>query len=155
MRRRILFLGLALATLGFAQGKKGGGGGNYGDFPMTPDTVSRLDQFSQILKLDKDEKKQVKTIMDDGQKEAIPVRDQMEKDRLALAQAAAGGKQDEIGAASKTYAADETQMTGIELNAFAKIYKLLDNEQQSKTAQVFIMFPGIFKNKNWNDSQTR
>jgi hypothetical protein len=153
MVKRILFLSLAMAVLSFAQGKNGRGGGGQQDIPMMAGSVSRMDQFTQILKLDKDEKKQVKTIMDDAQKEAFPVRDQMEKGRLAIAQAAAGGKQEDIDAAVKTYAAAESQMAGIEMNAFAKIFQALDKEQQAKSPQIFGMFAGIFKNKNWNESQ--
>jgi Heavy-metal resistance len=153
MVKRILFLSLAMATLTFAQGKKGGGGGNQSNVPVMTASVTKMDQFTQILKLDKDEKKQVKTIMDDAQKDATPVRDQMEKGRLAIAQAVAAGKQEDIDAAVKTYATAETQMAGIEMNAFAKIFQGLDKEQQSKSPQIFGMFAGIFKNKNWNESQ--
>jgi hypothetical protein len=153
MMKRILFLSLATAALTFAQGKKGGGGGGQSNAPMMAPTVNKMDQFTQILKLDKDEKKGVKTIMDDAQKDALPVRDQMEKGRLAIAQAVAAGKQEDVDAAVKTYAAAETQMAGIEMNAFAKIFQALDKEQQSKSPQIFGMFPGIFKNKNWNESQ--
>jgi Heavy-metal resistance len=153
MWKRVLFLSFAVAALTFAQGKKGGGGGGQQNIPMMAGSVSRIDQFTQILKLDKDEKKQVKTIMDDAQKEATPVRDQMEKSRLGVAQAVAAGKQEDIDAAVKTYAAAETQMAGIEMNAFAKIFQALDKEQQSKSPQIFGMFAGIFKNKNWNETQ--
>jgi hypothetical protein len=153
MLRRILFLSLAMAALTFAQGKKGGGRGNQSDIPLMTGSVTKLDQFTQILKLDKDEKKQVKTIMDDAQKDAAPVRDQMEKGRVKMAEAVAAGKQEDIDAAVKTYAVSETQMAGIEMNAFAKIFQALDKEQQSKSPQIFGMFAGIFKNKNWNESQ--
>jgi Spy/CpxP family protein refolding chaperone len=152
MLKRVLFLALALTALTFAQGKKGGGGGQSNSPMMAAASASRMDQFTTILKLDKDEKKQVKTIMDDAQKEATPVRDQMEKGRLAIAQAVAGGKQEEIEAAVKAYAAAETQMAGLEMNAFGKIFQALDKEQQAKSPQVYAMFPGIFKNKNWNES---
>lgn len=152
MEKRILFLSLALAAFAFAQGKKGGAGAQP-NIPMMSASVSRMDQFTQILKLDKDEKKQVKTIMDDAQKEATPVRDQMEKGRLAIAEAVAAGKQEEIDAAIKTYSVAETQMAGIEMNAFAKIFQGLDKDQQAKSPQIFGIFPGIFKNKNWNETQ--
>jgi len=150
MRTKLLIVGLAVSTLAFAQGKgsKGGGGGNTP--MMQPGAVSRMDQFTQILKLDKDEKKTVKSIMDDAQKDATPVKDQMEKGRLAIAQAVVGGKQEEIDAAAKSYAASATQMAGIEMNAFAKIYKAIDREQQQKVPQIYAMMPGIFKGKNWN-----
>jgi hypothetical protein len=88
--------------------------------------------------------------MDDAQKEATPVKDQMEKGRLAIAQAVASGKQEEIDAAVKGYAGVETQMAGIEMNAFAKLYNALDKEQQQKSPQIYQMMPGIFKGKNWN-----
>jgi Spy/CpxP family protein refolding chaperone len=153
MEKRILFLSLALAAFAFAQGKKGGAGASQPNIPMMSASVSRMDQFTQILKLDKDEKKQVKTIMDDAQKEATPVRDQMEKGRLAIAEAVAAGKQEEIDAAIKTYSVAETQMAGIEMNAFAKIFQGLDKDQQAKSPQIFGIFPGIFKNKNWNETQ--
>ena len=152
MLKRILFVTLVVATLAFAQGKKGGGGGGGGGggMPMMG-PVNKMDMFTQVLKLDKDEKKQVKTVMDEAQKEATPVRDQMEKGRLALATAVAGGKQEEIDAAIKTYASAEAQMAAIEMGAFAKIYQALDKEQQAKSPQVYVMFPGIFKNKNWSE----
>jgi len=149
MWTRLFIVGIAVSTLAFAQGKKGGGGGG-GNSPMMQQSTSRMDQFTQILKLDKDEKKAVKTIMDDAQKEATPVKDQMEKGRLAIAQAVAGGKQEEIDAAVKGYAGVETQMAGIEMNAFAKLYNALDKEQQQKSPQIYQMMPGIFKGKNWN-----
>lgn len=151
MTGRILFLGLIACSLVLAQGKKGGGG-NIPDMPMMTGSANRMDQISQILKLDKDEKKQVKTIMDDAQKEAAPVRDRMEKTRSAVAEAVGGGKQDQIDAAVKDYASAESQMAGIEMNAFAKLYQTLDKEQQSKSPQVFMMFSGIFMGKNWTEA---
>ena len=153
MWKRLFIIGIVASTLGFAQGKKGGGGSG-GNSPMMPSSESRMDMFTQVLKLDKDEKKSVKSIMDDAQKEATPVKDQMEKGRLAVAQAVAGGKQEEIDAAVKSYAGAASQMAGIEMNAFAKIYKVLDREQQQKVPQIYAMMSGIFKGKNWNDAPT-
>lgn len=143
---------MVVAAVAFAQGKKGGGGGNQSQTPMPPANVNRMDMFAQTLKLDKDQKKQFKTVMDDAQKEASPVRDQMEKGRLAVAQAVAGGKQEEIDAAVKTYAASESQMANIEMSAFAKIFQGLDKDQQAQSPRVFQMFAGIFKGKNWTEA---
>jgi Spy/CpxP family protein refolding chaperone len=152
MWTRLFILGIALSTLVFAQGKKGGGGGGGGNGPMMQQgPVSHMDQFTKILKLDKDGKKQVKSIMDEAQKEATPVKDQMEKGRLAIAQAVAGGKQEELDASEKSYAVTATQMASIEMNAFTKIYKLLDKEQQQLAPQIYLMMPGIFKGKNWTE----
>jgi Spy/CpxP family protein refolding chaperone len=150
MWTRLFVVGIAVATLAFAQGKGSKSGSGNNSPMMQQSSMSRMEQFSQILKLDKDEKKAVKTIMDDAQKEATPVKDQMDKGRLAIAQATAGGKQEEIDAAVKSYAGAETQMASIEMNAFAKIYNALDKEQQQKSPQIYQMMPGIFKGKNWN-----
>ena len=147
---RLFIVGILVSTAAFAQGKGSKGGGSGGNSPMMqPGSVSHMDQFTQILKLDKDEKKAVKTIMDDAQKDATPVKDQMEKGRLTIAQAVAGGKQEEIDAAVKGYAGAEAQMAGIEMNAFAN-YNALDKEQQQKSSQIYQMMPGIFKSKNCN-----
>jgi Spy/CpxP family protein refolding chaperone len=151
MWTRLFIIGIAVSTLAFAQrggGSKGGGQNSGGMMPTG--STSRLEQFTQILKLDKDEKKQVKSIMDDAQKEATPVRDQEMKSRLSIAEAVAAGKQQEIDAAVKNYAVAESQMAGIEMNAFAKIYNALDKEQQQKSPTIYQMMPGIFKGKNWN-----
>jgi Spy/CpxP family protein refolding chaperone len=113
-----------------------------------------MERISTLLTLNKDQKKQVRSILDDGQKEAMPVRDQLLKGRQSIAQAVAAGKsQDEINAAIKDYAAAQVQMTQIEMRAFAKIFPTLDKEQQAKAADprgLFGMLNGIFKGKNWD-----
>jgi hypothetical protein len=112
--------------------------------------VNRMDQISEALKLNKDQKKEVKSIMDEGQKEAAPVRDQLMKSQLAIGDAIQGGKsQDDLKPLVNSEAALQAQMVGIELGAFAKIYKLLDKEQQPQTRAVFPMMKGIFTGKNW------
>ncbi len=40
-------------------------------------------------------------------------------------------------------------MAAIEMNAFARIFKLLDAGQQENVRPVFTMMNGIFKTKNW------
>jgi Spy/CpxP family protein refolding chaperone len=112
-----------------------------------------MDRMNALLSLNKDQKKQVKTIMDDGQKEATPVRDQMLKGRETIAQAVAAGKsQDEINAAINEYAAAQTQMTLIELRAFTKIFQSLEKDQQAKAPGMLPMMSGIFKGKNWDSN---
>ena len=152
MTKRSVFLAFAFVALSFGQKK---GNNQMQDMPMMPAHVNRMDQLANVLKLDKDEKKQVRTIMDDAQKEAAPVRDQMEKGRMSVAQAVASGKQEEIDTAAKSYAAAESQMAGIEMNAFAKVYQALDKDQQAKSPEVFSMFLGIFKGKNWMEPEQR
>jgi Spy/CpxP family protein refolding chaperone len=148
---RLILAGLLGAALLCAQGKKGGGNNNLGEMPM-PRTENRMDQMDGILKLNKDQRKQVKSIMDDGQKEAAPLRDQIAKTELDLGEAVAAGKsQDEIDKAANACGTLQAQMTGVEMKAFAKIYQTLDKDQQQNAGRVFFMMQGIFKGKNWID----
>lgn len=171
---KLLLTGILATTLVLAQGRGGGGGmggggdegvgmgsgmgggnrgGDMGNIQM-PRVVSRMDQISEALKLNKDQKKEVKSIMDEGQKEATPVRDQLMKSQLAIGEAIQGGKsQDDLKPLIASEAALRAQMVGIELSAFAKVYKLLDKEQQPQTRVVFPMMKGIFKGKNWNNPE--
>jgi hypothetical protein len=164
MVKKLLFGGLLIAALAFAQeggeggwggglgggGGRGGGGGDMGAAAprMMPTPMERI---ATMFNLNKDQKKQVKGILDDGQKEALPVRDQMIKGRQTIAQAVAAGKsQDEIDAAIKQYAASQAQMTQVELRAFSKVFLALEKEQQAKVGPFLFMMNGLFKNKNWD-----
>jgi hypothetical protein len=114
--------------------------------------ADKLAMLTDALKLNKDQKKMVKTILDDGQKEAAPLRDEATKSRQAIGEAISAGKsQAEIDQLVKSQAAIDSQMAGIEMRAFVKIYQGLDKEQQPKGTVLFQMMNGIFKNKNWNE----
>lgn len=131
---------------------RGGGGDSMDRGPMMGRPSNRLDVMSEMLKLDKDQKKQVKSIMDDGQKEAAPLKEEMLKTRTAIADAvAAGRKGDDLKPSLDAYAAAEVKMHQIELGAFARIYQLLEKDQQSKAGPIFGMMSGVFKGKNWTD----
>src|ERR1035437_2394846 len=97
MLTRILLAGLLASTLVFAQ--RGGGGGGRGGGGGIPSIGfgggTRLDRMTEALKLSKDQKKDVKAAMDDAQKEATPIHDQMTKSRLANAESIASGKSQE------------------------------------------------------------
>jgi Spy/CpxP family protein refolding chaperone len=162
MIRKLILSGILASTLAFAQ--RGGGGGSMtgmgeggensrggmGNMGYTPSKPNKLDIWTNILKLEKDQKKEVRSIMDEGQKQAAPIREQMAKAHVQIAEAIKAGKsQDEVDQAVKNYSSLETQMTGIEMSAFSKIYKLLDSDQKAKTRPVFTMMGGIFKGKNW------
>jgi hypothetical protein len=171
MVKKLLFGGLLAAALAFAQDRMGDGGmsggpgggdmGSRGSGGMGGDmgagmprmTLTPMERIAALFNLNKDQKKQVKSVMDDGQKEAIPVRDRMLKSRQAIAQAVAAGKsQDEIDAAIKECAAAQTQMAQIELRAASNIYRALDKDQQTKAGQLLAIVNGIFKGKNWDSN---
>lgn len=163
MVTKLLLTGLLATTLVFAQrgggggmggDEGGGGGGRGGRGDMGAQLMarpSRMDILTQALNLTKEQKKLVKTTMDDGQKEAGPVREQLAKGRKAIAEAVAGGNQEQVTSAVNAYAAAEAEMTTIELKAFAKIYPALEKDQRQRGAQLYGMMAGIFKGKNWNE----
>src|ERR1017187_2623890 len=143
---RLLLAGILATTMASAQR---GGGKNAASGPIIPmnSQPDKLTILSDNLKLDKDQKKLVKTILDEGQKEAAPLRDEAVKSRQAIGEAVATGKsQDQIDQLVKSHAAIESQMAGIEMKAFARIYKELDKDQQPRAQILFQMMSGIFKN---------
>lgn len=157
MLSRIVLVGMVGSALVFAQGGRGGGGGGggRGGGGMVPTgsfgPVNKLDRINDMLKLSKDQRKDLKQIFDDAQKEANPVHDQINKARVAIGEAVAAGKpQDEVTKAVNAEAALETQMTAIELRAFAKFVDGLDPDQQQRAGMLFQMMRGMFSNKNWN-----
>jgi Spy/CpxP family protein refolding chaperone len=155
MLSRILLAGLLTAMLAFAQRGGGGGGGERGGDSIMPRmnfTGTRLDRLSDALKLSKDQKKDIKAAMDEAQKEATPLHEQLIKSRLAIAEAIAAGKsQEEIAKAVHSEAELETQMASIELHAFAKVVVLLQGGQKQQGIRlVFEMVRGVFNGKNWN-----
>jgi uncharacterized membrane protein len=153
MLQRILIVGLLGSTLLLAQ-KGGGGGGRGGGGNMVPagsfGPVNKLDRITEILKLSKDQRKDLKQIFDDAQKEATPVHEQIKEARAAVGDAVIAGKQEEIAKAVSGEAALETQMTMIELKAFTKFAGGLETEQQQRASQLYVMMRGMFNGKNWN-----
>ena len=155
MLTRILLTGLLASTMMFAQ--RGGGGGNRGGGGMNMggggfSAGTRLDRMSEALKLTKDQKKDVKEFMDEAQKEASPIHEQITKSHLTIGEAVAAGKpQEEIDKAVRSEAELETQMASIELHAFAKVLASLEVEQKQRgVPMVFAMVRGAFNGKNWN-----
>jgi hypothetical protein len=149
---KLLLAGILAATLASAQ--RGGGGRGASASPLAPmgGQGDKLSILTDNLKLNKDQKKMVKTVLDDGQKEAAPLRDEAAKSQQAIGEAISAGKtQDEIDQLVNRHAAIESEMAGIEMKAFVKIYQGLDKDQQPKAPVLFQMLNGIFNKKNWND----
>src|ERR1039458_8575247 len=99
MLSRILLAGLVASTLVFAQR---GGGGRGGSNMSGGVGETRMDRLTSALKLSKDQRKGIKAAMDDAQKEATPIYEQLPKSHLAIAEAIAAGKsQEEIDKAGR------------------------------------------------------
>ena len=151
---KLSVLGILAASLVPAQwgGAPHGGGDDLSPRREGP-SQTRMDRITAMLALEPDQRKQVKTILDDGQKEAAPVRDQLVAAQSDMAESIQAGKgQDEIGKTVDAYAALDTEMTLIELRSLSKISQALHQEQQAKLGSLFWMMRGIFKSKNWNDA---
>ena len=157
MLRKLLVVGLVLASIGFAQGKgsKGGGGNTSGAGMMGTAPPSKFETISNALNLNKEQKKAVKTMLEAAAKEATPLRDQLAKARIAIADAIQAKKSDdEIAQAVNAYAALATPMSALEINTFAKIYASLDETQKANkngVGAVFAMMKNLFATKNRNE----
>jgi Spy/CpxP family protein refolding chaperone len=165
-------VGVFAVALGFAQDDMGGGGGGGGGrggggggMGMGMSRPGKLDTFTQLLTLDKEQKKQTKTLLDEAAKSAGPLRDQLAKSKAELSAAMAAGKsQEEIAKLVESYSLQKAQMVQLEVRAFTSIFKPLSPEQQQRpcprgrgqavacSAQVYGMFSGIFMQKNWDSN---
>src|ERR1035441_5137222 len=150
MLSRMLLAGLVASTLAFAQ--RGGGGRGGSNMPNMSSGETRMDRLASALKLSKDQRKEIKAAMDDAQKEAIPIYQQLPKSHLAIAEAIAAGKsQEEIDKAVHHQAELETQIASIELHAFVSAFVWLEpDRKQVGIPLIFAMVRGVFNGKNWN-----
>jgi hypothetical protein len=138
-----------MTTGAFAQ--RGGGGA-----PPIPQALTRLNILESGFKLNKDQKKAVKTILDEAHKSAAPVREALTRTHAAIAAAIQSGKSQEIiDAAVNEYAQQAAAMAALEMQALAQVLQTLDQEQRANGAGVrsaFFLMRGIFlDNKRWDD----
>jgi len=160
---RFLLAALMAAGLASAQPGGGGGGGGMGEgmgggsrgggmgsegmgSGMTmPRRQTKLEMFEDKLKLKSDQKTEVERILSAAAEKAGPVRDQLNEARKAVANAILSKAGDaDMKKMLADYAAVSAQLTGIEADAFAKIYAQLKPNQQQKAAQAFELMAGIF-----------
>jgi hypothetical protein len=118
--------------------------------------MTRLETLEADFKLTKDQKKAVKSILDDAHKSASPTREALTRTRTALAAAIVAGKgQSDIDAAVNAYAEQAAAMTAVEMKALAQVMESLDKDQRANQAGVrsaFFLMRGIFlDNKKWDE----
>jgi Spy/CpxP family protein refolding chaperone len=153
MVKKLLVVGLLSATLALAQKTKGGGSASM---PTAGAAVpTKFDMIATALNLTKDQKKNVKAILDEGAKEAAPLRDQISKSRIVVGEAIAANKsEDELKQVAKTTSDVTAQLTELEISTFAKIFGALDETQKKDTkslSRALIVMNGIYHTKNWNE----
>jgi hypothetical protein len=139
----------AFPTRAFTQ-RSGGGA------PATPLEQTRLNILESGFKLNKDQKKAVKTILDEAHRSAAPVREALTRTHAAIAAAIQSSKSQEIiDAAVNEYAQQAAAMTALEMQALAQVLQTLDQEQRANGTGVrsaFFLMRGIFlDNKRWDD----
>ena len=104
-----------------------------------------------MLHLSRDQKKSVQQICDAAQKEAAPLREQIDASRVKVAEAMVNQKsQAEIDELLATHGTLLAQMTGVELRAFAQIVRTLKEDQKKSLAPLLNMMTGLFNGRNWN-----
>lgn len=116
---------------------------------------SRLDTLDKSFQLTKDQKKEIKTLLDEAHKSAAPIRDGLAKTHADIAVAIQGNKgQAGIDAAAKSYADQAAAMASLEMKALADVMKLLTETQRENNAAVsaaFFMMRGALLAKKWDD----
>jgi histidyl-tRNA synthetase len=119
-----------------------------------PPAFTKFDQIANALNLDKDQRKTVRSILDDGAKEATPLRDQISKSRIAVGEAVAANKsEDELKQVARTCSDLAAQLTELELKTFAKVFGTLDDAQKKNLpalGRVLSLMNDIYHTKNWN-----
>ena len=152
-----LFLAAVLASgLTFAQGRKGGRGGdsnNMGEPGMMRQVrQSRLDMIADKLKLTKDQKDEVSKVFDNAQEKSAPLGEQIRAGRAKVTEMLISGKNngEEWDNVMKLFTAVLAQQEAIETEAYQKMYASLDEKQKSKAAGVFEeLMAGMFAGRDW------
>ena len=160
MFQKLLLTGLFAAAAIFAQGGMdtggmGGGGGrqrggggmdnmDMGGMPR-PQRQSRTDQIADKLKLNKEQKEQMLTILSAAREKAQPITVQLFKQRAEIATAMINGAAgDDVQKLLTGYSGTAAQMIGVETEAFGKIYAMLKPNQQKNAGQAFDLIAGVF-----------
>jgi hypothetical protein len=140
---RVLLAALLAAGLASAQGRgggsRGGGGGDLGMNMPRPQSRSKLDQISEKLKLNKEQKAEVENILNGALETAGPLAQQIGNGRQMITEAMVNGKDsgDDYNKLMAAYTAVLAQMDSVEATAYGKIYALLKPNQQKNAEMVF------------------
>jgi Spy/CpxP family protein refolding chaperone len=139
-----------LSAVASPQGSRGGGGTAPAFQP------TRMESLEADFKLTKDQKKAVKTILDDAHKGAAPIREALTRTRAAIAAAIQANKaQPEIDAAVNEYAQQAAAMTALEMKSLAQVLQALEPDQrgnQGALRSAFFLMRGAFlDNKKWDE----
>ena len=152
----VRFLLTAVLAAGLALAQRGGGGlsrdeggianaiGSGGGRAQVP-SLTREDVLFDKLKLTKEQREEAAKILSTAKEKAAPARDLLAKRRIAIANAITGKASDgDLKVLLGEYTALNATMTGVEAEAFGKLYALLNPNQQSKAPQTFELMTALF-----------
>ena len=148
---------LSVATLPAAASAQRGGGGRGGGGGAPAFQPTRMETLEADFKLTKDQKKAVKTILDDAHKSAAPIREALNRTRGAIAAAIQANKaQAEIDTAINEYGQQAAAMTTLEMKSLAQVLQALAPDQrgnQNALRSAFFLMRGAFlDNKKWDET---
>ena len=127
-------------------GRGGGGGGDMGaGMPIQTRRLSKPEMLMEKLKLNKEQKEEAVTILSAAMEKAAPLRDQLIRGRAVIANTITGkGSEEDLKKLLGQYTIVSAAMTGIEAEAFGKLYAMLKPNQQSKAPPAFELMAGMF-----------
>jgi len=131
------------------------GGATTGAQRADPALRSRLQVLTDAFSLDKDQKNEVKILMDGAYKTAAPLRADLKKTRLALAQTVIDSKPEaDVTAATKAYGAAAAAMTALEMKTLSQILAMLKPEQRDAGLQevFYMMRSALSGEKKWDET---
>jgi hypothetical protein len=135
----------------FAQRGGGGGGRGGGGMAMMQPPV-RLQALTLAFKLDKEQEKAAKALLDTAYKAAAPTRDGIVKAHAALGDIVAGDDRAGLDPALAAYVELATEMNDLEMTALAGVLRLVPEAQRPAPASdaAVAMMRGAFVGKKWN-----
>ena len=131
------------------------GGVTTGAQRADPALRTRLQVLTDAFSLDKDQKNEVKIVMDGAYKAAAPLRADLKKTRLALAQTVIDSKPEaDVTAATKAYGTAAAAMTALEMKTLAQILAMLKPEQRDAGLQevFYMMRSSLSGEKKWDET---
>jgi Spy/CpxP family protein refolding chaperone len=130
---------------GGGRGGRGGGGSDMGGTMSQPRRLTRVEQLFEKLRLNKEQKEQAVTILSAASEKAAPVREQLNKGRIVMANnITSKGSDEDLKNFMNEYTKVNVVMTSIEAEAFGKLYAILKPNQQAKAPQAFELMAGMF-----------
>ncbi|MGO9231966.1 MAG: hypothetical protein ACLQKA_22460 [Bryobacteraceae bacterium] len=148
LSRILVIAGLSAAMAAAQHGGGGGGGGLPSGSAATdgggwgsahPERLSPRDQFAAKLKLDKEQRVSVETILNTAQEAMGPAQQKLIQARrdLVLAMLDPKSSPETMTRLTEAYNALSVQAKALEANAFGKICAILKPNQQSKAVPNF------------------